>query len=89
MIIVLEGKVVTIIDPFRINIGLAPLLSNLGSVHEELGPAAGRQHSETHSVQSKWYICRPAGVFCGLFWLVLLVLVSIYGLYLRADFSTA
>ena len=32
---------------------------------------------------------RPAGVFCGLFWLVLLVLVSIYGLYLRADFSTA
>ena len=34
-------------------------------------------------------IRRPAGVFCGLFWLVLLVLVSIYGLYLRADFSTA
>ena len=34
-------------------------------------------------------IRRPAGVFCGLFWLVLLVLVSIYGLSLRADFSTA
>ena len=34
-------------------------------------------------------IRRPAGVFCGLFWLVLLALVSIYGLYLRADFSTA
>ena len=34
-------------------------------------------------------IRRPAGVLCGLFWLVLLVLASIYGLYLRADFSTA
>ena len=62
-----------------------PKPADLTTEHERKSNGPQGEAGEMVELQ----IRRPAGVFCGLFWLVLLVLVSIYGLSLRADFSTA